>query len=136
MAQAGWKAEYATGIQQIDEQHQRLFELLEQLYDAIHQGQGRAESQERSVLEALVLYARTHFRCEEDLMRRHFYPGVTAHVEEHGKLVISLAEQVDLYKRGRLAPLKLALFIRDWIVNHMLDDDQRAGAHLRSRGLR
>jgi len=133
MSTTGWTPEYATGIEAMDRQHMRLFELLEQLYRAIKEGRNEAEEQTAEVLGALLEYARIHFRNEEGLMRRNFYPALQEHIDLHGELVRSLAERVEQFKHGRVVPLKLAIFIRDWIIHHMLEEDHKYGEFIRAR---
>lgn len=52
MAYLPWKDSYATGIAKIDLQHRQLVDYLNQLYDAMHAGQGKDALEK--VFEGLV----------------------------------------------------------------------------------
>ena len=57
-------------VRRLDEQHQKLFALLNALHDAMRQGKGQALVQ--GTLRELTNYTVTHFRTEEDYGRRTF----------------------------------------------------------------
>ena len=59
MALFTWDTKYSVGLADIDEQHQRLFRLINDLHDAVQHGHGR-EMMTR-VLQELVAYFKTHF---------------------------------------------------------------------------
>jgi hemerythrin len=41
-----WTADYAVGVRQIDEEHQRLFVLAERMHQAMLEGKGKAIPEE------------------------------------------------------------------------------------------
>ena len=57
-----WSDQFSVNIQEIDEQHKVLVDLLNQLHNAIHEHHGRATS--REILNRLAEYTRTHFLLE------------------------------------------------------------------------
>jgi len=61
-----WSDQFSVNIQEIDEQHKVLVDLLNQLHNAIREHHGRATS--REILNRLAEYTRTHFLLEESLM--------------------------------------------------------------------
>jgi hemerythrin-like metal-binding protein len=61
-----WTADYAVGVRQIDEEHQRLFALAEEMHRAMLEGEGKAILQ--ALLAGLVAYTSYHFAHEEQLM--------------------------------------------------------------------
>jgi len=85
------------------------------------------------ILAELLGYARTHFHDEEDLMRRHFYPQLREHILLHGELAEQLVQHIDEFRYGTLPPLKLALFLRHWIVDHIQHADHAYGEFIMKR---
>nr|WP_276252202.1 bacteriohemerythrin [Halomicroarcula sp. SHR3] len=57
---------YSTGIDRYDNQHKRLFEVLNQLHDAMEEG--HAEEELGDVLRELERYTEYHFTDEEEFM--------------------------------------------------------------------
>ena len=76
-----WQKEFATGVIEIDRQHQELFSKLDDLLNAVENGKGqKALADTYSFLDN---YTRKHFAAEEGLQRKFNYPHVTLHCEEH-----------------------------------------------------
>ena len=44
------------------------------------------------ILSELVAHTKTHFKAEEDAMRRHGYPGLADHQRQHSDLIQKVAE--------------------------------------------
>ncbi|MFA7331872.1 MAG: bacteriohemerythrin [Candidatus Delongbacteria bacterium] len=129
----GWLPAYDTGVEAMDKQHHRLLEMLNELSAAIHSGKGNAEGAVWTTINQLFDYAKVHFHDEEEFMRRYFYPGLQEHIVQHGILVEKLVEQLEQFKHGKLPPVKLGMFLRDWIVKHMVEEDQKYGAFYAKR---
>ncbi len=64
-----WNDEkYATGFQDVDDQHRKMFGLVNELLSALGSGESRQEISER--LDLLADHAVRHFACEEGHMDR------------------------------------------------------------------
>jgi len=85
MALVTWDQSYSVSVRRMDEQHQKLFALINALHDAMRQGKGQAAVQD-TVCE-LATYTVTHFRAEGELLRKSNYPGLVARDMEHRKYV-------------------------------------------------
>jgi hemerythrin-like metal-binding protein len=127
-----WTAELATGNRQIDEQHRRLFQLFGDLQDAIERHEGEEEL--GRTLTALAVYVVAHFRMEEDLMRRYGYAGLEAHCEAHRFMRVQVEAMIDHYKDLGLDPVKVQLFLEEWLIIHVQDDDRAMAQFLVSCG--
>ncbi len=66
MAAFVWSDQYRVDIREIDEQHQRLFQLASGLNDAM--GSGKGKEVLFRVFNELIAYTRTHFATEDRLM--------------------------------------------------------------------
>lgn len=129
-----WSDEYSINIQEIDEQHKVLVDLLNQLYRAIREHRGTATS--REILGRLAEYTRTHFLLEESLMRVTHYPGFSIHKEQHQDLiqqVQALQEKID--KENAPISFELLHMLRNWLIQHINDSDRRFGVHFQMAGL-
>ena len=62
-----WKDEYSVGIDVIDEQHKKLFEISEVLANAIE------INEIKDILLFLENYMEFHFNTEEALMKKYGY---------------------------------------------------------------
>jgi len=123
-----WQKEFATGVKEIDLQHQQLFSHLDALLDAIESGKGqKLLSDTYSFLDA---YTREHFAAEEGLQRRFHYPQTALHCEEHQTFLKNLESL-----KSRLAtdgPTEATVRLtRDtlvnWLIHHICSTDKHLG---------
>ena len=61
-----WTEKYSVKIAALDNQHKRLFAIINELNQALANGEGKAATD--SVLRKLVDYAKAHFAAEESLL--------------------------------------------------------------------
>jgi hemerythrin len=123
-----WRDEFSVGVSTIDEQHQVLFGLLNQLNEAVANQRGLQETGE--ILDALTDYTRTHFIVEESLMEVLGYPDRAAHRAEHKALIKKLNA---LHRRFHAEEPEVAdellHFLKDWLSDHVLGTDQAYVPH-------
>ena len=122
MNTVSWQNAYSLGIPEIDEQHKTLFELINELWDALAK-RSPIESQ-LLVIEGLEHYTIAHFAAEETFMRAIKYPKFDAHKQTHDKFVQRVAEEKARLLAGNGLSLDVLYFLKDWLVNHILVDDQ------------
>ena len=127
-----WQDSFNTGIALMDKQHRRLVELINQLFTCMKDGGDRMLL--GSVVDELVDYTVTHFRAEEDVMRKHDYPELEAHREVHQNFIEQVGQYAEKIKTGeRLAPADVYSFLKDWLVNHIEKEDRDGyGSFLRT----
>ncbi|MBI2306690.1 MAG: hemerythrin family protein [Rhodocyclales bacterium] len=129
-----WSDDFSINIQEIDEQHRVLVDLLNQLHEAIRGHRGKATS--REILDRLAEYTRTHFLLEESLMRLTHYPGFEIHKAQHEELiaqVVALQDKLD--NENATITFELLHFLKTWLTQHINDSDKRFGAHFQKAGL-
>jgi len=134
MALLNWNDSYSVCIRAFDEQHRHLFDLLNQLHDAMKAGMSNTVL--GPVLQELVRYVATHFEAEEGIMRQHRYPMLSEHRKQHQELAAQVADFEHKYRAGTvLLGLPLMEFLRSWLTHHILESDQRYSGYLRSCGV-
>jgi hemerythrin-like metal-binding protein len=130
MAHMTWSDDLAVGNYFIDNDHQTLIGLINEFHDAMAQGKGSEVL--RVTLGNLIKYMAAHFKREEAEMDRIGYSDATAHRNEHEKLV---REVLDLQKRfnegNALLTVKVSKFLKDWLVNHIMETDKAFGVGIR-----
>jgi len=124
-----WNDGYSVGDFDLDHQHQQLFKMVNALYAAMQQGQGR------TVLEPLLLdlvhYTEKHFQDEERAMAQAAYPELTTHHEVHEKLTSQVAEIAARFQSGEAGmTLEVMKFLEDWLKRHILGMDKKYGPYL------
>lgn len=130
-----WKDEYSVGIEAIDNDHRKLLNLINQFQTAVLYRTG--QEFEEAALDELVEYTRTHFKREEDLMQEYGYPDFEPHQAEHRKFIGEVEAMIEKYQReGNRASLQQAVvFLRDWLINHIMGTDQAYSGYLTGKGV-
>jgi len=130
-----WKAEYATGLTVIDEEHKKLLTLINSLLAAVHCNTG--EEFERHALNELVDYTKYHFRREEELMASNQFPDYEGHKAQHDQMIEQVEGFIRRYEeRGREALQDVAEYLKLWLLQHILVTDRKYGPYLQERGVR
>jgi hemerythrin len=129
MALIVWSSRYELQVPEIDQQHRRLVDLVNELDMAMQQGQGKAAV--GRVLEGLVAYTQYHFGHEEQLMEETRYPGSERHRREHIAFVKKLIDLRDAHRRGSLGlSIAVMTFLSDWLVGHIQGTDREFVPHV------
>jgi hemerythrin-like metal-binding protein len=113
----------------MDQHHKKLFDLINQLYDAMNSGKGSDVT--AKILGDLINYTKFHFGAEEQLQQKYGYPNFAAHKKLHEVFTAKIAEQSEKLKSGQtVLPVSLSIFLKDWLQNHILKEDKKYGEHI------
>jgi hemerythrin len=127
------KEEFGTNVGIADDQHITLFGLVNDLHDL---AAGSDRSAIGSQLDAVINFVVEHFAMEEKLMQETGYPNYEAHKAEHVKLVNTCADVQKKFHAGEVEVTQdTTHFVKDWLVSHIPNIDQKYGPHLNSNGV-
>ncbi len=128
-----WSKLLSSGHEEIDNQHRKLIDIANRLHQAICAGVGRAAC--GSLLAELIDYTANHFAFEERLMATHHYDQKEAHVVAHQRLIADISRFKERYQSGETMTVELMVFLRDWLIKHILKVDRALGRDLAARGV-
>ncbi len=126
--------EYSVGVARLDQDHQFLAELLNQMHVALIQKRDRAQAVQ--LLDRFVQDVRRHFNAEEAALEEAGYPELEAHVAEHQLLLTEAADLLRQFQAGSISGLAFPNFLKHWLIGHIRDSDRKYAACLRRKGLR
>jgi len=119
-----WKPEYSVGVDVLDDQHRRLFEIVNRAYDAVKHRNVAPITHE--LLKQLVEYTEYHFRTEEALMKKGRFPEYEAHMQIHLKLTNNIKTFQRRVLNGELKlDSEILEFLQEWLVVHICEEDKR-----------
>lgn len=121
-----------TGIEVIDEQHQALFKLINNL-DKFKESQ---ESFHHVLLE-LQIYVSNHFKTEEEYMHYMSYPEFPQHKECHDKFIKDyklLLKKLSAAEDPMYIATEFIHFIEDWIQDHYTNVDVKLAEYCKNKG--
>jgi hemerythrin-like metal-binding protein len=132
---AEWDDErYSTAIDRFDEQHQRLFGLVNDLYTAMDEG--HSEEEVGDILRELERYTEYHFGDEEEFMQDCGYAMDCSecfynHREVHEEFAEKVSELREKHENGEYVTMEVLGFVRDWLDSHIaaMNEDQSYGEY-------
>jgi hemerythrin len=134
MALITWNPAFSVKVKQFDDQHIRLVDMINELYDAMKAGNGSETV--AKILGQLVDYTVTHFTDEEQRLSQYAYPDLEAHKSEHEKLVRQVLDLQQKFEAGQaILTINVMMFLKDWLMKHIQGDDKKYGDYLNDRGV-
>lgn len=129
-----WSPNLSVGIAFIDTEHRELMRLVNDLHEALTTGR---DGHVVNALETLLHATREHFEHEERTMDENGY----RHLEHHKRLHDALLDELEEF-RDRTADedwqpgTELSDFLKDWLLEHILESDKHLGGFLEGVGAR
>jgi hemerythrin-like metal-binding protein len=124
MTLVAWEPTFSVDNDLMDAQHQKLFDLLNQLYDT--QQQGKTQEGISRGLVGLSRYSMEHFQAEELLMEKNNYRELQVQRREHAVFIEKVVELQHQYLNGNLREVEpMLVFLKNWLVSHILVTDQK-----------
>ena len=123
-----WREEYAVNVKEMDNDHIKLLESANSLYQLID-----AEDQTGFLgkLEELINIAQKHFQDEEMLMKDQKFPEYKIHSKKHKRIIREANEVLKKIKDNRYEiDTDFLDFLKDWVINHILTEDRKYGEYI------
>ena len=131
MALIQWDDSFSVGIDEIDAQHQRWIQIINDMDDALTSGDAeKLLSIKQQSLSDMIEYTRFHFCFEEQLMAKINYPHIETHKNAHIQFTERLLNiQADI--RSGFQPLNTQLMsiMMNWLKDHILSEDKQYTAY-------
>ena len=120
------KEEYKLGVANIDEQHEKLFEIGERAYQLlIDKFSTDKYDKIIAIIEELSNYTVIHFRDEEAYMESINYKRLFSQKIDHADFIKKVGD-VDLHKIDENQDeyiMGILNFLAKWLVDHIIDKD-------------
>lgn len=129
---AGFSAQHALGIPDIDKQHEAIFNLLEKIGTVSNDGYRPLDDDEVDVLLDILIELREqaldHFGTEEGYMLEADYPGRDDHATAHEHFIDDVTRfEVELMNGSAIPPVTIRAAMIDWYSEHILGMDKPFG---------
>ena len=121
----GWQDRFNIGMASIDEQHQAISAMVNNLYDSLEKGVYN-EDNVGSVLIPIVECLKYHFQTEEKMMMEANYSEYHYHKSLHDRFNEDIMLSViKIKKNEKVDARELLVLIRDWLLNHIEQEDRK-----------
>ena len=119
-----WTTNMNTGIDKVDQQHRRLVEIVNGIYEALEKGKTIKEL--GTSFKELISYTKTHFSDEQKIMREFKYDSYAQHEGLHRDLTKQVVDYVAELEAGKpINSNDLIVFLKNWLIKHILDEDKK-----------
>jgi len=127
MAQIRWDESFSVNQPEIDEQHRKWIDIYNMMDRAMIEPDLHRQTEIiAGALEMMLDYTNSHFRFEEEFMRRVDYPDIVSHIRMHKDFDSLIYHYYrDITMGEPLLNTRLLKIIREWLFEHALVEDKK-----------
>ncbi len=119
-----WDESYSVNNKKIDEQHKKLFDQINNLYNAIKMKTEKNALEK--TLDDLLDYINKHFSFEESLLKASHYPQLVEHILKHKEFTSQITDFHKKFHKGDSnIAFQLAVFLNRWLWKHVTVEDKK-----------
>jgi len=136
MAIIKWDESFSVGVKEIDEQHQKMISILNEVYEMVT-ANNYSDPEIRKILKELTDYADFHFGTEEKYFKLFDYDRAEEHEQVHEDYRLRVAEmkaQYDSALRNDIL-VDLSVFLNGWWLWHINHTDKEYTQCFHDHGL-
>lgn len=129
-----WIDDFSVNNTEIDDQHKKWIKLYNNAHNQM-MGQKLNEPFDisKDALKEMIKYGEYHFSFEEKLMENIGFPDIEKHKEIHRNFVRKLDEiALQIHQEGNVLNSQLVKTIKNWLVDHILEEDQKYKEYIKS----
>ena len=133
MALIKWDESFSVNVREIDQQHQKLVDMINEFYGHVGKDSGQAF---RSLLKSLVEYTQYHFATEERYFAKFAYPDSKTHTDVHRQFTEKVLDVKNRLESGKIVlSIEITTFLKDWLTTHIKGSDKAYGKYFNDHGL-
>jgi len=119
-----WTTQYSVNIREIDEQHNTIVAVTNELSEFIDKGGEREVI--GTIIRKLISIAAYHFATEEKYFALFKYEEAEQHIKIHRAMSARLEDfRRDFFDNGKNVTAELANFTMVWLTDHVLHQDKK-----------
>ena len=119
-----WKPEYSVNEAVLDSHHQKLFSVLNSVYENVMNAP--VVDCVLPKIDELSAYKRYHFATEELYMKEMGFPDIDDHVAKHREFTHKIEALRAEYRNNDLdVTRELIIVLGEWLLGHVLKEDRK-----------
>lgn len=119
-----WKPEYSVHEPTLDSHHQKLFGILNTLYESVMNSSDL--DCVPSLFNELSGYTRDHFSAEEQYMADKGFCGIGDHISKHLEFSRKIEKLKPQYHGHDLEVTReLIIVLGEWLLHHVIKEDRK-----------
>jgi hemerythrin-like metal-binding protein len=121
-----WSDDFLVNNETIDAQHKELVRMANEFYAGVQMGGVMAKVFFMKTIQGAVLYVKTHFSTEENLMQQAGYPDLEMHKKQHEHFVGEVTAQIAILEsEDNPDPAAFVKYLMDWVLQHIAESDKK-----------
>jgi hemerythrin-like metal-binding protein len=128
-----WDEAYSVGVAAMDDQHKKLFGMINQLADCHAARNCESSGVFHEVLSNMFDYTQLHFKDEEDYLQRVGYPQLASHEGEHATFVEKITSFSIAAEAGVQDEAAVHRYLKMWLQSHILESDMQYRDFVKSK---
>ena len=129
-----WSEQYDVKVARFNEQHKHLFEIIKELYSAMNDKDDRLAL--AAIINNLIKYSKEHFAEEENALFGAQYPNYEEHKKQHDRFMQQIQQFAADFNSGRyLLHFDILMFLKNWVLKHIMISDKHYGEFLNDKGV-
>jgi hemerythrin len=116
-----WDDRYKLGIDTIDTQHKKLFELVNRLFELEDSNNDKEEF--RKLLYEFNNYMKMHFHDEEEYMSLVEFPNIEGHKKLHQEIIESIDQAISSSAKLSIVKSKMRIVSKRVLIEHIVHED-------------
>ncbi|MBD3310944.1 MAG: bacteriohemerythrin [Candidatus Magasanikbacteria bacterium] len=131
-----WKEENSVGVKMFDLQHKELFDIINELIEAINNKKFNDVIDD--IMVRLVDYGNYHLSTEEKFFDQYDYPEKDSHKALHDEYINKINSFQQRYQNqdGEIdIAFDLVNFLENWWVNHINGADKKYSEFFNGKGV-
>jgi hemerythrin len=130
-----WNDTLSVNVAEIDKQHQKLVEMINNLHDAMKAAKGNEVL--GPLMNNLIDYAGSHFKTEENYFVRFGYPDTENHKKAHADFVAKVLDFKSRFDSSKVGlSVDVMTFLSNWLQSHIKGEDKKYGPLFNAKGLK
>lgn len=126
---------HSVKVELFDNQHRKIIDLLNVFHQHLIEGKGKKII--NAIIDELEQYAMEHFTAEESLMQKHQFPLFDEHKKEHAYFKSKLVDfRIHLYDTNSEVTINTYVFLKNWLITHILNTDKKYSGFLNDKGIK
>jgi hemerythrin len=135
MSLINWDDSFSVNIVEIDNQHKKIVELINNMADAMKIGKGKVVL--GGILNELVDYTVYHFKTEEDYFEQFGYSKIETQKKEHAEFKEKVFDLKKELKVGnQFFSIEVMTFLSSWLETHIKGVDKEYTAFFNAKGIK
>jgi hemerythrin-like metal-binding protein len=128
-----WDEAYSVGVAAMDDQHKKLFGMINQLADCHAARNCESSGVFHEVLSNMFDYTQLHFKDEEVYLQRIGYPKLARHEGEHATFVEKVTGFSIAAEAGVQDEAAVHRYLKVWLQSHILESDMQYRDFVKSK---